>query len=148
MGKRSQAILKQLEVLESNQEMDKKDGEIGHVFIMDRDFDYASCLLSPVTYEALLDEVFGINCGVVDIGDSNAKLELSSRDRTFENIRGKHFSEIFSHLSNTAKQLQASQSKASNMNVNEMREFVQEKLKLMQQQSKYAYSVQKSLLMN
>ena len=30
------------------------------MFIVDRDVDYASCLLSPVTYEALLDEVFSI----------------------------------------------------------------------------------------
>ena len=38
----------------------------GHLFVIDRSIDLASVLLSPVTYEALLDEVFGISCGVVD----------------------------------------------------------------------------------
>ena len=42
------------------QVLDSSKCEIGTVFIVDRDVDYASCLLSPVTYEALLDEVFSI----------------------------------------------------------------------------------------
>ena len=45
------------------QVLDSSKCEIGTVFIVDRDVDYASCLLSPVTYEALLDEVFSIRCG-------------------------------------------------------------------------------------
>ena len=42
------------------QVLDSSKCEISTVFIVDRDVDYASCLLSPVTYEALLDEVFSI----------------------------------------------------------------------------------------
>ena len=34
--------------------------DIGYMYIFERDVDWASCLLSPLTYEGLLDEVFGI----------------------------------------------------------------------------------------
>ena len=34
--------------------------DIGHLFVFERDVDWTSCLLSPLTYEGLLDEVFGI----------------------------------------------------------------------------------------
>ena len=34
--------------------------DIGHLFVFVRDVDWTSCLLSPLTYEGLLDEVFGI----------------------------------------------------------------------------------------
>ena len=39
--------------------------EIGHLIVLDRDVDWTSCLLSPLTYEGLLDETFGISCGTV-----------------------------------------------------------------------------------
>ena len=42
------------------QVLDSSKCEIGTLFLVDRDVDYAACLLSPVTYEALLDEVFSI----------------------------------------------------------------------------------------
>ncbi len=48
----------QLEVLESPGPNYKSvKGEIAHLFILDRSLDYATCLLSPLTYESLLDEV-------------------------------------------------------------------------------------------
>ena len=114
----------------------------GHLFVIDRSIDLASVLLSPVTYEALLDEVFGISCGVVDFSLSDAaasddklkstKLQLSSRDGVFNNIRYKHFASIFAYLSSNAKQLKASQGRASNMSVTEMKQFVQDNLRSMQ----------------
>ncbi len=69
VGLRASHVLDQLEVLESNagNDLDPKC-DIGHLFLVDRDVDFASCLLSPVTYEALLDEVFGIKCGAIDFG--------------------------------------------------------------------------------
>ena len=36
--------------------------------MFERDTDWVSCLLSPLTYEGLLDEVFGIQCGTVEFG--------------------------------------------------------------------------------
>jgi hypothetical protein len=68
VGAKSSMVLDQLEVLESNAggDLDSKC-DIGHLFLVDRDVDFASCLLSPVTYEALLDEVFGIRDGIHQI---------------------------------------------------------------------------------
>ncbi|XP_023328568.1 vacuolar protein sorting-associated protein 33B isoform X2 [Eurytemora carolleeae] len=119
-----------------------KQADIGYIYIFERDIDYASCLLSPLTYEGLLDEVFGISCGTVEFPkevtgtDTTTKLQLSSKDKMFEKIRNKHFATIFSVLGVTAKQLSAAQAAASSMNINEMKSFVQNDLKHMKTQSK------------
>ncbi len=91
-------------------------------------------------------QVFGITMGQIDFENCattpqsetlrNEKLELSSRDKIFEQIRHKHFSSIFSLLSSHARQLRQAQAKASSMNVNEMKEFVQNNLREMKLQSK------------
>ena len=51
--------------------------EIGHLFIFDRNIDYATTLLSPLTYESLLDETFGITCGSVELGKEVTKTNNS-----------------------------------------------------------------------
>ena len=94
-----------------------RQSEIGHLFILERDLDWTSCLLSPLTYEGLLDETFGISCGTVEFStavtktDGTVKLQLSSKDRMFEKIRNKHFASIFSVLGVNAKQLSAAQAR-------------------------------------
>ena len=120
-----------------------KSGEISHLFIFERDLDWTSCLLSPLTYEGLLDETFGISCGTVEFGPEvtkteggTTKLQLSSRDKMFDKIRNKHFASIFSVLGVTAKQLSAAQAAASSMSVSEMKQFVANDLKAMKAQSK------------
>ena len=120
-----------------------KSGEISHLFIFERDLDWTSCLLSPLTYEGLLDETFGISCGTVEFGPEvtkteggSTKLQLSSRDKMFDKIRNKHFASIFSVLGVTAKQLSAAQAAASSMSVSEMKQFVANDLKAMKAQSK------------
>ena len=69
-GSQAVAILKQLELLEDSSKSSKPSSsneEFSHLIVLDRDADFLSVLLSPVTYEALLDEVFGIKLGVVDL---------------------------------------------------------------------------------
>ena len=117
--------------------------EIGNLFVFDRNVDYATTLLSPLTYESLLDETFGINCGVVELGkeitktNNSVKLNLSSKDRIFNKIRHKPMGpDIFTMLSSYAKALQQQQSKASTLNITEMKKFVQTNLKDIQAQSR------------
>ena len=116
--------------------------EIGHLVILDRDLDWASCLLSPLTYEGLLDETFGISCGTVEFPtevtktDTPTKLQLSCRDKMFDKIRNKHFATIFTVLGVTAKQLAAAQGAASSMSVTQMKQFVANELRVMKTQSK------------
>ena len=120
----------------------QQGGDIGSLFIFERDMDWASCLLSPLTYEGLLDETFGINCGQVEFGpevtktEASAKLQLSSMDKMFDKIRNKHFASIFTVLGVTAKQLSNVQAAASNMNVSQMKQFVANNLRDMKAQSK------------
>ncbi len=147
VGRKSSAILTQLKSLESiaNQGTAGK-GEFSHLVLMDRDVDFISCLLSPVTYEALLDEVFGINLGIIDFASATGqvkpaslqieKLELSSRDKIFEQIRSQHFSNIFSFLSHHARQIRQAQNKTNSMNVAEMRDFVENSLSELKLQSR------------
>jgi len=119
-----------------------KAPEIGHLVILDRDVDWASCLLSPLTYEGLLDETFGISCGTVEFPTEVAKaetptrLQLSSKDKMFDKIRNKHFATIFTVLGVTAKQLAAAQGAAANMSVTQMKQFVANDLRAMKTQSK------------
>ena len=51
--------------------------EIGHLFVFDRSIDYPTTLLSPLPYESLLDETFGIHCGVVELGKEITKTNNS-----------------------------------------------------------------------
>jgi len=119
-----------------------KSSEIGHLFIFERDLDWTSCLLSPLTYEGLLDETFGISCGTVEFGpevtktEATTKLQLSCMDKMFDKIRNKHFATIFSVLGVTAKQLSAAQAAATSMNVTQMKQFVANDLKVMKTQSR------------
>ena len=120
-----------------------KSGDIGQIFIFERDLDWTSCLLSPLTYEGLLDETFGVTCGTVEFGPevtktegATTKLQLSSMDKMFDKIRNKHFASIFSVLGVTAKQLSAAQAAASSMSVTEMKKFVANDLRVMKAQSK------------
>ena len=101
-----------------------------------------SCLLSPLTYEGLLDETFGISCGTVEFPpevtktETATKLQLSCKDKMFDKIRNKHFASIFSVLGVTAKQLSAAQAAAGNMSVSQMKQFVANDLRVMKAQSK------------
>ncbi len=130
-GQRSTAVFSQLSLLESKlppSSSASSTSEIAHLLILDRDADFDPCLLSPITYESLLDEVYGITLGKVDLSTDAAKpekLELSSRDRVFEQIRHRHFGSIFALLSAHARQLKQAQAKAGAMSVDQMKEFVQ-----------------------
>jgi len=60
---------------------------------------------------------------------SKEKLDLSSRDKLFDQIRYKHFSSIFGLITSHAKQIKQAQAKAQSMNVEEMKDFVQKNLR-------------------
>jgi len=144
IGKNVQRISK-LETHFSNHfgQYKQKSGDIGSLFIFERDVDWASCFLSPLTYEGLLDETFGISCGTVEFGPEvtksktgSTKLQLSSRDKMFDKLRNKHFASIFSVLGVTAKQLSAAKAATSNMSITQMKQFVANDLRVMEAQTK------------
>ena len=59
-----QLALLEESALKSNKSFGAKD--IGNLVVVDRSIDWATVFLSPLTYEALLDESHGIRCGQVE----------------------------------------------------------------------------------
>ncbi|CAH1254379.1 VPS33B [Branchiostoma lanceolatum] len=117
--------------------------EIGHLFLIDRDVDYVTPLCTQVTYEGLLDDIFGIKSGSVEFGpdvtgtDKSIKIMLSGEDEVFRAIRDRHFSNVFGFLSAKAKELQTSYDKRHNLkSVQDMKQFVSEELSNLKKQHK------------
>jgi len=143
IGKHSVTVLDQLQLLEQSQhvQLSNSSRDISTMLIVDRSVDYASVLLSPLTYEALLNEVFNNVCGTIDLDErvtkgDHVKLQLTSKDKMFMKIRAQHFTNIFASLGSYAKQLKDKQTKAANLSITEMKTFVQKDLKDIQTQSR------------
>ena len=93
--------------------VDRKEAtkfHVGQLFIIDRDVDFVSPMCSAMTYEALLDETFGIECGMVTFDSSvtgdgkDSKMLLTSQDEIYSQIRDRHFSHVFTYLSGKGEQ--------------------------------------------
>lgn len=112
-----------------------RQAEIGKVFLIDRDVDFVSPLCSQVVYEGLVDDIFRIKCGCVEFGpditssEKSLKVMLNSQDKVFNEIRNEHFSNVFSFLSQKARNLQTAYDKRRGMDIKQMKTFVSEELK-------------------
>ncbi|XP_067105054.1 vacuolar protein sorting-associated protein 33B [Osmerus mordax] len=114
--------------------------EIGNVFLIDRDVDFVTPLCSQVVYEGLVDDTFRIKCGCVEFSpevtssDKSIKVMLNSQDKVFSEIRNEHFSNVFSFLSQKARNLQTAYDKRQGMDIKQMKTFVSEELKGLKQE--------------
>lgn len=78
----------------------KKGPSITDVVIFDRQCDLVTPLLSQLTYEGILDDVFQVRSGYVEIPkevaekDQDSKVRVNSKDPVFEEIRSLHFSAV------------------------------------------------------
>ncbi|CAI9572902.1 unnamed protein product [Staurois parvus] len=123
-------------------ESDRKERkpEIGLAFMIDRDVDYVTPLCSQVVYEGLVDDIFRIKCGSVEFGpevtsfDKSIKVLLNSQDKVFGEIRNEHFSNVFSFLSQKARNLQSQYDKRQGMDIKQMKTFVSQELKGLKQE--------------
>uniref|UniRef100_A0A7N6B0M3 VPS33B late endosome and lysosome associated n=1 Tax=Anabas testudineus TaxID=64144 RepID=A0A7N6B0M3_ANATE len=126
------------QIKEGEQKTDKVD--IGKVFLIDRDVDYVTPLCSQVVYEGLVDDIFRIKCGCVELGpdvtssDKSIKVMLNSQDKVFNEIRNEHFSNVFGFLSQKARNLQTAYDKRRGMDIQQMKTFVSEELKGLKQE--------------
>ncbi|XP_061886515.1 vacuolar protein sorting-associated protein 33B [Entelurus aequoreus] len=116
-----------------------QNSEIGTVFLIDRDVDLITPLCSQVVYEGLVDDIFRIKCGCVDFGsdgssDKSVKVMLNAEDKVFNEIRNEHFSNVFSFLSQKARNLQRAYDKRQGMDIQQMKTFVSEELKGLKQE--------------
>lgn len=142
IGRCSKMVLDIWQEYLADDETDRKDRkpEIGHVFMIDRDVDYVTPLCSQVVYEGLVDDIFQIKCGSVEFGpevtssDKSIKVLLNSQDKVFGEIRNEHFSNIFSFLSQKARNLQSQYDKRQGMDIKQMKTFVSQELKGLKQE--------------
>merc|ERR1719334_2960251 len=109
------------EVTGLENQMSQKAPEIDHLILIDRDVDPITVLLTPLTYEGLIDETFGIENNRVKLppekfakksedGIGEMPLEpqtlvLNSAEELFAELRDKNFQAVGPVLSRKAKDL-------------------------------------------
>ncbi|XP_037078680.1 vacuolar protein sorting-associated protein 33B-like [Pollicipes pollicipes] len=119
-----------------------REPEVGHLVVLDRDVDPAAALLSQLTYSGVVDETFGIRCGVLELTpevtgtEPAVKLMMHSRDQVYRDIRDLHFSAVVPVLKQRSRQLQSHHAKRREMTTEQMKAFVQSELKDVQAQHK------------
>ena len=103
---------------------------ISELVLFDRTCDFVTPLCSQLTYEGILDDVFGISSGFVRIGrevmGKDVKVLLNARDPVYKLIRSMHFSSVSSVLGRISKELESDYEEGkSSQSVSELKSFVQ-----------------------
>lgn len=127
IGNHSQSICKILDVY-FNQlgKPVRTNSDIDCCVIIDRDVDYMSTLLTPATYTSLLDEVFGIQSGFVELNDG-LMISLNNQE-IYSQIKNRHFSHVISFLKDEAKKIQSEYEKSQKMKLQEIKQYVKKNL--------------------
>jgi Sec1 family len=76
-GENSESIVKMVHRIEKARKSNDEPSDFDAMLVIDRDADYASCLLTPVTYSALLVEVFNVKAGILNLEGKKFKLVLT-----------------------------------------------------------------------
>ncbi|KAL6248984.1 Vacuolar protein-sorting-associated protein 33 [Rhinocladiella similis] len=125
---------------------------IEQLIIIDRDVDFATALLTQLTYEGLIDEMVGIKHNRAEVDSSiigatpqqrsntgssstspppavrqslKRKIQLDSSDPLFEQLRSSNFALIGPHLNKIARRLESEyEGRHSARGINELRDFV------------------------
>ncbi len=107
------------------------NGMISEVVLFDRTCDWITPMCSQLTYEGMLDDVFKIQCGFVELnkdasGESKVKVLLNEKDPVFSLIRSMHFSGVSEVLIKVSKELQSlyKRGRDDSKSIQEMKEFV------------------------
>lgn len=120
---------------------------IDQILLIDRCIDLVTPLVTQLTYEGLIDEIYGINTAtatfpsekfksneerVVDsLREERKKIILNSGDKLFANLRDKHFNAVGPYLSKQAKLISSQMEDRHKKTVQEMKLFVQKLPQLM-----------------
>lgn len=106
--------------------------EVSDLILFDRRTDFVTPLCSQLTYEGILDDVFGIKAGFVQFDSSvtdrtkAVKVMVNSSDPVFKIIRSQHFSVANVSLGRIARELDSDykEGKDPMQTVSEIKEFV------------------------
>lgn len=66
-GAAARSVIDILKIKEQEINIDDKEGDIEHLIIFDRSVDLVTPLLKPFTYEAMIEEVYGIVGGFIKL---------------------------------------------------------------------------------
>lgn len=127
LGKHSQQLSKLMETMEQSLGSSSLENEIGALIVMDRSFDLAATLLTPVTYAGLLNEVVEVNVGTATLEKSQTRLD-PNRDQIYGEVRDTPCSDVFPILHGKAKSLKSEQEAVQTMQLSEMERYVSTRL--------------------
>jgi len=109
------------------------------LYLIDRDCDYASTLVSQLNYEGILDETFSICCNKLEFSstEDGEKVTIkhsvsSDQDPIYRDIRDNHFSTVFSLLKTKNHEMKDKYSRSHGMNLSNLKNFVVNELKGLQ----------------
>jgi vacuolar protein sorting-associated protein 33B len=168
-GENSEKIVEMVSRMEGFKRRDRVGDEYPDftaMLVIDRDIDYASCLLTPVTYSGLMIELFDMKAGTLNIDPdtnkvSSGKLEIlknvcdrsdsdvgdvkslrmcGTSDELFNYNKYRHFSEVVNLIKAESKNLEQERRKYSrDMNIEQMKDFVEQNLPKVAAQKKVLY---------
>ncbi|KYN38666.1 Vacuolar protein sorting-associated protein 33B [Trachymyrmex septentrionalis] len=127
LGKHSQQMSKLMESMEQSLGSSSLENEVGAFIMMDRSFDLATTLLTPVTYAGLLNEVVEINIGIATLEKSQIRLD-PNKDQIYGEVRDTPCSDAFPILHRKAKSLKSEQEAVQTMKLAEMERYVSTRL--------------------
>ena len=98
--------------------------QIDTMVIMDREVDLISPLPTQLTYEGLIDEMYGIQCASVRLPEDKT-VTLSSQEELYKELRGLNFNAVGPNLSRKAKNISAQfEERHEARTVREIKQFV------------------------
>ena len=87
LGQYAAIVLNQFDAMYDDLGEDRKvNSDFGALVIMDRNMDYPSALLTPLTYAALLKETYDVRCGICE----HKKTEDNMYDNKFNIVTNKN----------------------------------------------------------
>nr|CAH7720426.1 unnamed protein product [Callosobruchus chinensis] len=128
---------------ENNNEDQKTNQQpcIDQIILIDRSVDLITPLATQLTYEGLVDEIFGINNSTAlfpidhflsseektteSLSEDKKQIILNSADKLYADIRDKNFNAVGAYLSKQAKAISAQCESTQEKSVQEMKLYVQ-----------------------
>lgn len=168
-GEKSEKILSMVSRMENYRKTSAKEKndfpDFNAMIVMDRDKDYPSCLLTPVTYSGLMVELFEMKAGILTIDAENNKIKsgklkflnvekknneseqevktlrmCGTSDELYTYNKYRHFSEVVNLIKSESKNLEEERNKYSrDMNLEQMKEFVERNLPKVAAQKKMLF---------
>ncbi|CRK92252.1 CLUMA_CG005700, isoform A [Clunio marinus] len=168
-GENSDKILSMVSRMESMRKSSAKEKQdfpdFHAMIVMDRNKDFPSCLLTPVTYSGLMVELFETKAGILSIENESNKNKsgkinilnvekdqmndekdiktlrmCGNSDEIYTTNKYRHFSEVVNLIKWESKNLEGEKNKYSrDMNIEQMKEFVEKNLPKVAAQKKILY---------